>query len=216
MDSKLSDLLNASAAAVVTRTADLQRELDQLVAAAEAATAPSRRRFSRRAGLAGLVTASAIALGVTASAVGGVDTPWSTIAARKFSYPGPSIHADEMSGGRNCKVVFGASDTWDPKHPVNVEERARAREHAKQFVRDLDISTISVSDALIRHEKELAQTAAENPADEVRTTAVLIEIDQRLQAELKARGLSTHAVSAMAMPECEVVIPPPDLDEARP
>lgn len=231
MENELDSQLAATAPPLVVRTDDVQRELRHLVAAAEAAAAPRRRRFSRRVGLAGLAAASAVALGVTASATGTVDTPWSSIVSKKFSYPGPSIHADELSAGTDCKVVYGADQVWEPDHHVGVKERSRLLAYAREFVLNFDISTISVPEAVARYEIEYDRLARmsvpqdfptsrikpEESPDETRMTAVLSELDRRLQADLKAKGMSPHAVSAVAMPECEVVTRPrTGLPEGRP
>lgn len=227
MESQLNDRLAAAAPSVVDRTDEVRRELHQLVAATEAAAAPTRRRFTRSRGFAAFGAAVAVGLGLTASATGGVHTPWGSIAAQKFSYPGPSIHAEDMTQGSNCKVVYGAAGTWDPKHPVSPEERAQVLEHAREFIRDIDLSTISVPDAIRRYEAEHARlarsTGLDLPAsvfrpdgtpDDIKAFAVLAALDQRLRAELKGKGLSTHAVGAVAMPECETVLPPDQWSEA--
>jgi len=236
MDQELDDLLRASSPTLAERTDDVQRDLDRLVSETETAVSLRKRRATRRVGLIGLAVSSVLGLGVTASAAGLVDTPWTTNPEKPFPFPGPFLHADVLQHvGTDCKYVYAASDVKDPKHPVGKNDRYRALEHARQFVLDFDISTISVPDAERRYLIEYSRWAAsagtppdvqvpssqltpDGSPDDIRTAAVQMEMDRRLQADLKARGLSTHAVTVMGRPECENFYDPQDLhpDEILP
>jgi len=230
MDHELDALLRGSSPTLVKRTDDLQHDLDVLISETEMAVSLRKRRVTRRVGLIGLAVSSMLGLGVAASAAGLVATPWTTSPDEPFSYPGPFLHADVLQHvGTNCKYVYGASDVEYPKHPVGKEDRYLARVHAKQFVSDFDLSTISVPAAERRYLAEYSQMAAsagpadaeapptrltpEGSPDDIRTSAVQAELDRRLQADLKMRGLSTHAVSVVGMPECKNLY---DLQELHP
>lgn len=230
MDQDLDSVLGTSAPELAERTDDVLRDLYLVVADAETIAFPHKRRMTQRLGLVGLAAAGVLGLGVAASASGLVDTPWSNAASKTFSYPGPFVHADELEHvGTDCKVVFGASETEELEHPVSKTDRYEALQHAKQFILNFDISTIPVADAEARYREEYAamrasmgpqdpdrpasQLTPEGSPGEIKAWALLGELDRRLQADLKAHGLSTHAVSAVAMPECTEHAQLPDLDE---
>lgn len=202
MSRDLDDLLAASAPPICERTVELQQILSALATESESVAVPTKRRLGRRLGLAGLAATSVFGLGVAANAAGLIQAPWSTTASTPSSYPGPFIHADELSYGRDCKVVYGADESEDPKHPVSKEQRAQALEYAKNFVLTFDIATISIPEALRKYKAEFAeavkstgvpdippsQLVPDGSPDQIRTVAVLAEIDRRLQISLGAKG----------------------------
>jgi hypothetical protein len=211
VEPRLDDLIAEAAPPVARRSDALRRELDTLVAESEAAARPRpRRSLGRRVGLAGLTAAGVLGLGAAASAAGLLPMPW---------YDDPSaIRAQHvLSSGRDCAWTFSARETEDGAHPVGPADRAAALAAAKRFLADLDLSGISVAEAVRKYEaadrayrsssayRDLPASERQPRADpdDVEFLAVAAELDERLAAELTRQGLSPHAVSVAAASRCD-------------
>ena len=213
----LDDMLLRSAPPLAPRSDEMIRDLNHLVASVESVAMRQGRRNLRFVGASAVAVAGVLGLGAAATAAGLVDPPWSQTVSQQASHPGPAVHADELAVGTNCKVVFSADTKVDPLHPVGKGPRAKALAHAKRFVLDFDITTISVAEAVARYKADYAaaalatgpgdlppsQLVPDGPVSEIEAGAVQSELGRRLEADLAAKGFSTHAVSVVALPECK-------------
>jgi hypothetical protein len=211
---------------VAERTAELQRDLDGLVAGAEAAVLPTGRRLGRRAGIAGLAVAGILGLGTAAVAAGIIDAPADWLRSDRT-----------LSSGTTCQVAYGVMPQADPNllSSVPPAERAPALAAAREFVRTFDLSTISVPAAIEKWKASVARARAESarkyaamspaeqaavrkkggphdfgPAlvgDELELRAVSFELYSLLSVELRREGLNPDAVSMGDTSRCPTQAP---------
>lgn len=200
MDSRLDDLIAAAAPSVSPRTDALRRDLAAVVADSEAAAGTGPRRHVRRMAAAGLFALAATGLGTTASAAGLL--PW-------FENPIAVHQRHTGSAGEDCEWTFAARAFNDEAHPVGTAERAATMAAAQHFLADFDVSGISVPQAVSDY--QAAQDALDVPPGErppqddpkeVAFLAVTAELNDRLEAELTAHGLSPYAVSVAGATDC--------------
>jgi hypothetical protein len=92
---------------------------------------------------------------------------------------------------------------------VETAERAATMAAAQRFLADFDVSGISVPQAVSQYQE--AQDAVGVPPgerqpqddpNEVALLAVTAELNDRLEAELAAQGLSRYAVSVAGASDC--------------
>lgn len=206
MDDHLDELIAAAEPPVARRTPELQRALDLLVADTEAAVA-TPHRIGRRLGVVSIAAAALLSVGAGASFAGIVPTPsW----APWYDDPTAIHEQTVLSTGTTCNVSYAARPFEDQGHPVSRSDRAAAVAAAQEFLRDFDLSAISVSDAVRKWEAARPhldlppeETPPEPTPDELELLAVQAELSQRLRTELERRGLSTHAVDVAAASRCD-------------
>lgn len=172
MDDRLDRLLDASAPSVASRSHDLRRDLDTMVAETEAMTSGRGGRRVHRLGIFGLAAAGVLGVGAAAGAAGLV--PW-------FDQPSAVHGTQRTPAGEECQVTYTARPFEDPAHPVSSAARAAALAEAQDFLPEVDLAGIGAkagSDALFRR------------------------LNVRLSQHLKAKGLSTYAVGVGVAEDC--------------
>jgi hypothetical protein len=187
----LDELLSASAPSLAPRTPQLERELNDLVTAAEAAQ--SQRRWPIRVALVSGAVAGAVALGAVASATG-VLPGW------------PSF---STTSGQTCKIILSAS-ALEPGEgePVaasfSTAERRRTLTAAQSFLADFDYESVDRRRAIARWQavESDVRAAQSDPAerqprltgDDLEVTAVSRSVLADLDTYLAGRGLDIRAI----------------------
>ena len=198
MDSRLDDLIAAAAPSVSPRTDALRRDLAAVVADSEAEPARGHGGMSA-AWAAGLFALAATGLGTTASAAGLL--PW-------FENPIAVHQRHTGSAGEDCEWTFAARAFNDEAHPVGTAERAATMAAAQRFLADFDVSGISVPQAVSDDQgaqdalDAARRTRRQDDPKEVAFLVVTAELNDRLEAELTAHGLSPFAVSVAGATDC--------------
>ncbi len=196
MDPSLDSLIAASAPPTTPRTADLDRELAHLVAEAESGAAPGRWHVRRRLVLGAGVAAGLLGIGTAASAAGLAPAPaW----APWYSAP-DVVHSQTTSTGAECDVSYRAKAISAPDVPATPAERTAAVTAGAEFLRDVDVTTIDVGDAVDRLPS--SATVGDPTQAELEMFAVQFTLQERLDRELGRQGLPP-TVSVSAMQQCD-------------
>ncbi len=191
MDSRLDDLIAAAAPPHAERTDHLRRDLATLVEESEALAGPRRRRRFGRLGILLGCAAGLAALGTAASAAGLLPMPW---------YDDPrAVHVQPP--GAQCRWTFAAREFQDESHPVGRAERTETMAAARHFLAQLDVSTLSVPQAVADYRRSGQVTGGEDRAD-LELLAVSAEVGKRLSAALARQGRSQHAVGLATASDC--------------
>lgn len=213
MDPRLDELISAAAPPLAQRTPELQHGLYALVADAEAAAVPSRRRLGRRIGAVSLAAVAVLGVGAAAGAAGLIPTPSS---GSWFTEPSARHQEVVLSFGSRCKVTYAAvpQEVWEGR-PVSPADQAAAMSVVQEFLSDFDLATISVDDAVKKYEAASNAARADlerrlppeeippkQTSDEVKVAAVGAELYERLSSELQRQGLSPHAVTMASSDTC--------------
>lgn len=206
MNTHLDELITAAAPPVAQRTLELQDGLHSLVADTEAVAVPTKHRLGRRIGAISLATVGVLGVGAAANASGWVS--W-------FDDPTALHEQTVLSSGNACEVVYAARALDDPAHPASSADQTAAMAVAKKFLRDFNLSTISIDYAVKKWNAASATALADlerrlppeeippkETPDEVELLAVQAELGERLSTELKRQGLNSDAVSVAAANRC--------------
>lgn len=193
----LNDLLDRSAPPVMSRSAALTKQLDDLVVGAEAAARSTGRRH--RAGLVSALTAGVLGLGAAgAMATGVVSTPgwipWTT------------------GSGATCEMEFEAvpdlgPGVVSPSRTYTAAEERQAVAEANRFLDKFDYRTIDADEAIEKwraSEREVEDltdpdlvtrrdTAMEESTLEL--ASVGHEVKDRVNRHLEAKGFVSDAVA---------------------
>ncbi len=174
----------------------LDRELGLVIAEAELSVTSQRPRRRTRLAISGLIAAGAIGLGTAVAGAAGI-LPWFDTA------PASVVRT---SNGAVCEVSFGVKEVDDPGESVDAVTRAAALAKAKEFLADLDVSSIDMR-SVARGLRPRATTRSESgPAESVEdyeTYALLSVVSTRLQGELEQRDLPTTAVGVSMAASCD-------------
>lgn len=190
--------LTLSAPPVPVHSDELDRELLLINDRAEAMASSSRSRPRRRRFTLGALAAiGVIGAGVGAAGAAGI-LPWFDTAP---------VHAVmTTSTGTECEITFGIKAIEDPSRPVAHATRAAAVTAAESFLRDLDVSRISVAEATRGLPPRATVDSESGPAqsvDEYETFAVHRVVQERVDDALEQQGLPVTATSVSAATSCD-------------
>jgi len=123
-----------------------------------------------------------------------------------------------LSSGTTCEITYGAVPQVElaRARSLSPAEQAAALKAAQKFLRDFDLSTISVKDAIKKSnaadkkyrtshqylDLPLDERPPRETPDEVELGAVSAELYERLSIQLKRQGLDPEAVSMAAGNRC--------------
>jgi hypothetical protein len=202
----LDELLDNSAPPIAPRTADLERELHQLVLDAGSAARPRRRGL--RIGIAGGLATVVIGAGSVGGMASGL-------------VPTPSWVPWTTPSGSHCTMEFTVSPQevlppgeGEPLAHGHTEAQKRAAvAEAQRFLKSFDYTTIDQAAAIRKFQKDEAAANAmqADPAersprltgDDLAIAAVGSEVWQRLKADLIAKQLQPYAVDFMSGNRCD-------------
>jgi hypothetical protein len=194
--SSFDEQLALASPPVPARSPELDAEFVRVIAQAESAAVPRRKLRGRSVVIGSAVVLGALGAGGAAAAAGLV--PWFESA--------PSHGVVTTSTGARCTLTFGVKELDDPAAPVSDAARARARAAAEKYLRDLDLSTLSVAQATGAVSPRATVDSEAGPAmtvDEHEVDAVYAEVGRRVDAELVEQHLPVTAVSLSMGSACD-------------
>lgn len=185
----IDDQLAGSAPITTSRTPELQRAIEALIAEAEAVARRPRRRFR----LVLVAAAAAGAVGVSTAAV-----------AASGLFPVPWV----TGSGSSCEMSFDASAAGPDGEPLSrkytAAERERAESVASSFLASFDYRSINEEDAIRAYQKrENAAIAAQaDPTErqprltgnDLAITAVGAEVQARVSDRLRSEGIPSELI----------------------
>lgn len=197
----IDDLLARSAPPVAPRTTQLRDDLRALVRESEPPPRRARRRISRTAVGAGIVT-GVLSLGVVgAAAVINDGALWFTTTsagdACEMEFSVEPVGPEDAASGEPAMIMAGRT-SW----PSAAEQKTTAAE-ARKFLAGFDYDAVDRAAAVRRFDVEQRRIIAAAPSGEapplltgndLETTAVRSVVFDALSAHLKAKGLSPYAV----------------------
>jgi hypothetical protein len=194
--SSFDEQLTLSSPPVPARSPQLDAEFVHVIAQAEGCDLSRRRLRSRSVVLGSVLVLGALGAGGAAVAAGLV--PWFEAA--------PSHGVVTTSTGARCTLTFGVKELDDPAAPVSDAMRARVRAAAEKYLKDLDLSTLSVAQATRAASPRSTVGSEAGPGmtvDEYEVDAVYQEVGRRIDAELVGRHLPVTAVSLSMASTCD-------------
>ena len=193
----LDELLAASAPPVTRRTPQLERELNDLVAACEAAQ--SRLRRPAGVALVGGTLVGILGIGAVASAAG-VLPGWASFAT---------------SSGQTCNIEIAVSalEPGEGEQPLastfTATEKRETLAAARAFLADFDYDAVDRQQAIAwwKSEESEARAAQPDPAErqpkltgnDLEVTAVSTWVLNDLDADLAAQGLDINAIGVATL-----------------
>jgi hypothetical protein len=196
----LDELLETSAPSVLARTPQLQRELDDLVAACEVA----HRRRSRplRIALVGGALAGVLGLGAMASAAG-VLPGWPSFSTSSGQTCAIEISADPLQQGEGEQPIASS---------FTASEKEDSLAAARLFLEDFDYASVDRARAIEMWKTDEGEARAmqSDPTerqprlrgDDLEVTAVSHWVVDSLRAHLAAKGLDIRAINVWIGDTC--------------
>jgi len=194
--SSFDEQLGLSSPPVAARSSELDAEFARVIAQAESAAGPRQMRWRSGVVIAGLVVAGALGAGGAAAAAGIV--PWFESA--------PSHGVVNTSTGARCTLTFDVKRLEDPAVPVSDAMRARVTAAAETYLKNFDVSTLSIGQATQAASQRPKVDSEAGPAmtvDEYEVEAAYEELRRRMDAELARQHLSLSAVSLAMLSSCD-------------
>lgn len=188
--------LSLSSPQVPAPTPELDAELARVVAEAERLASRPQSRRNGRYVIGGLVVLGTLGAGGAAAAAGIL--PWFDDA--------PSHGVVTTSAGARCNLTFGIKQVHDPAAPVDDAVRAEVTTAAVKFLRDLDVSALSVAQATHGAAPRPTVDSEAGPSltvDEYEVEAVYYLVGQRLDARLAKQHLPSSSVSLSLATSCD-------------
>jgi hypothetical protein len=188
--------LALSSRPVPAQSPELEAEFVRVIAQAEGAVAPRRKLRSRGVAIGGLFLVGAVGAGGGAAAAGLV--PWFEAA--------PTHGVVTTSTGARCELTFGAKQHDDPAAPVSDAVRSKVTAAAETYLKDFDVSSLSVIDATQAAGPRPTVDSEAGPAlsvDEYEVQAVYEEVDRRLHIALARQQLPSSSVSLSMASSCD-------------
>ncbi|WP_243057721.1 hypothetical protein [Nocardioides sp. SR21] len=187
----LDQLLDESAPPVTPRTPRLERDLHDLVAAAEAAG--TRSRWPGRVAVAAGVTAGVLGLGAAASAAG-ILPGWPSFSTSSGQTCSIEVWAEELAPGEGEP----SSSTF------TAAEREETLAAARAYLDDFDYGAVDRDEAIAAWQgaERRVRAAQDDPAerqprltgDDLEVTAVSRWVIDHLRTHLATEGLDIRAV----------------------
>jgi hypothetical protein len=194
--SSFDEQLALSSPPVPARSPELDAEFVHVIAQAEGSAVSRGRLRSRSVVIGSVVVLGALGTGGAAAAAGLV--PWF-----KSS---PSHGVVTTSTGARCTLTFGVKELNDPAAPVSDAMRARVKAAAEKYLTNLELSTLSVTQATRAASPRSTGDSEAGPGmtvDEHEVNAVYEEVERRVDAELVGQHLPAAAVSLSMASNCD-------------
>jgi hypothetical protein len=188
--------LALSSPAVPARSPELDAEFARVIAQAEGVAGSRRRRRHRGVVIGGLITAGLLGAGGAATAAG--IFPWFESA--------PSHGVMTTSTGARCALAFGVKPLDDPAAPISDALRAQVTVAAEKYLRNFDVSTLSVAQATRATSPRPTVDSEAGPAmtvDEYEVDAVYQEVGRLMDTALARQHLPSSAVSLAMASSCD-------------
>ncbi len=188
--------LALSSPPVPALTPELDAELARIVMEAEGLTARPRSRRNRRLVIGGLVVMGTLGAGGAAAAAGIL--PWFDSA--------PARGVVTTSTGAECALTFGVKQVQDPAAPVDDAVRAEVTDAAERYLKELDVSAISLAEATREAGPRATRDSEAGPAQtvpEYEVEAMYQLVAQRLDAELASQDLPSSSVGLSMASACD-------------
>jgi hypothetical protein len=181
---------------VPAQSPELEAEFVRVIAQAEGAAAPRWKRTSRGVTIGGLVLLGAVGVGGAAAAAGLV--PWFESA--------PSHGVVTTTTGARCALTFGVKRHGEPGAPVSGAVRSKVTAAAEDYLKDFDVSSLSVTEATQAAVPRPTVDSEAGPAlsvDEYEVQAVYEEVERRLHVALARQQLPSSSVSLSMASTCD-------------
>ena len=194
--SSFDEQLALSSPPVPARSPELDAEFVRVIAQAEGSVVLRRKLRSRSVVIGSVVVLGA--LGAGGAAVAGGLVPWFESA--------PSHGVVTTSTGARCTLTFGVKELHAPAAPVSDAVRTQAKAAAEKYLRDFDLSTLSVDQATrVASPRSTvdSETSVATTVDEYEVNAVYEEVERRVDADLVEQHLPVTAVSLAMAVACD-------------